>query len=132
METCSQLVMSNNPSKMYFLLLLCFLFLSVLGYDTECFLNSSSFGELVSALELDTDCFLNASTFGTLDMKFKLDAECVEYGFENDTKILEDFYQHRLNLVFLIIPIAFLLIGQIYLVFQVTKISVCKICSNNG
>jgi hypothetical protein len=98
---------------------------TVAGLDTECFLNSSGIGTIVSALNLETDCNVNTSGLGTLDMKIHFDSDCFTYNNDTDierivekTNTTHSYYYNTA----LTIPVFILLLGQIYIIIQNIKI----------
>jgi hypothetical protein len=104
------------------LLLLIIIVYTAVAIETECYLNSTGIGTLISVLHLDGDCALNFSALGTLDLTSHFNSDCFSY--DNNTN-LDNMYVTKVDNTFLFIPIFLLLASQFYLVFQITKMSTC-------
>jgi hypothetical protein len=98
---------------------------SVASLETECFLNSTGIGTIVSVLNLESNCFVNTSGLGTLDMKLHFDSDCFTYDNETDIqKIVEKTnttHSYYYNTA-LAVPICMLLLGQLYIIIQITRL----------
>jgi hypothetical protein len=94
----------------------------VSGIDTECFLNSTGVGKLISILQIENDCNINYSTIGTIDMKSHFNSECFSY---DNTTSRDNMYFTKIDNTSIFIPIVLLLVSQLYIGFQVTKMSTC-------